>query len=244
MVSVYREIRPSPDLATCIESFWTGEVVNQFTARVLPDGCADILFIACKNELIDMQVVGVMTRPQEVALAAGTFLLGVRFQPGMAGACLGCDLQSLNDRTVSLRSIVGDAATRFARCFSRNGPVEAKTSAIEKGLTSLPALNNIQTAIGLLVGRQGQLSLPDFAALADVGPRQLRRLCLRHSGLAPKHLARILRFRHIAARLRNGESNMAELALSCGYCDQAHMIREFRNLAGISPGQYLRRQPE
>jgi hypothetical protein len=66
MDSVYREIRPSPTLAPCIECFWTGEVLNQFTARVLPDGCADILFIARKNELIDMQVVGVMTRPQEV----------------------------------------------------------------------------------------------------------------------------------------------------------------------------------
>jgi AraC-like DNA-binding protein len=244
MDSYYREIRPSPSLAPCIECFWTGEVLNEFTARVLPDGCADILFIARKNELIDMQVVGVMTRPQEVPLSAGTFLLGVRFQPGMAGACLGCDLPSLNDRTVPLRSIVGSAATRFARCFSRNSPVEAKTSAIENGLTSLPPLNNIQLAIGQLVGSQGELSLPDFAALAGVGPRQLRRLCLRHSGLAPKHLARILRFRHAAARLRNGESNMAELALNCGYCDQAHMIREFRNLAGIRPGQYLRRQPQ
>ena len=101
MDSVYREIKPSPHLASCIECFWTSDVLEQFAARVLPDGCADILFVARKNELIDVQVVGVMTGPHEVPLAAGTFLLGVRFQPGMAVHAWAATCQA-NDRTVSL----------------------------------------------------------------------------------------------------------------------------------------------
>jgi AraC-like DNA-binding protein len=158
----------------------------------------------------------------------------------MAGACLGCDLPSLNDQNVPLRSVLGSAASDFAQSFARHRSVEAKLAGIERQLTSLPPVNIVQSAIGTLVGRKGQLSLDDFAAAAGVGVRQLRRRCLKQSGLAPKQLACILRFRHALARLRCGEQSLAGLALNCGYYDQAHMIREFRNLAGISPGRYLR----
>jgi AraC-like DNA-binding protein len=240
MDSIYREMSPSPSLAPYIECFWTGEVSQSFSARILPDGCADILFISHRNELVDVRVVGVMTRPHPVRLASGTFLLGVRFHPGMAGACLGCDLPTLNDQNVPLRSVLGSAASDFAQSFARHRSVEAKMAGIERRLTSLPPVNNVQTAIANLVGRKGQLTLDDFSVAAGMGARQLRRVCRKQSGLAPKHLARILRFRHAVALLRCGESNMAGLAFNCGYYDQAHMIREFRNLAGMSPGRYLR----
>jgi AraC-like DNA-binding protein len=162
----------------------------------------------------------------------------------MAGACLGCNLESLKDQTVPLRSVVGSEARDFASCVSRYRCVEEKMAAIESRLTCLPPVNKVQKAIRELVGRKGQLSLDDFAALAAVGPRQLRRTCRKQSGLAPKHLARILRFRHAAARLRIGEHDMAGLAQSCGYYDQAHLIRDFQHLAGMSPGSYSRQHRE
>ncbi len=40
------------------------------------------------------------------------------------------------------------------------------------------------------------------------------------------------------ARLRKHEKDMTQIALGCGYYDQAHMVRDFRSLAGISPGRY------
>ena len=58
--------------------------------------------------------------------------------------------------------------------------------------------------------------------------------------MGPKQLSRILRFRHTSKLLRDGVENLAGLALDCGYYDQAHMIREFRLLAGTSPLRYLR----
>jgi AraC-like DNA-binding protein len=239
MGSIYREFRPSSVLAPYIECFWTGDVVQDFSARVLPDGCADILFTSHRNELVDVEVVGVMTRARVVPLAAGTSLFGVRFHAGMAGACLGCELRSLNDRLVPLRSLLGGVANDFAHCFSHNDSVATKMAAIEDRFSSLPTINRVQKAIREFVGRRGQLCLEDFAAVAGIGVRQLRRACHKQSGLAPKHLARVLRFRHVVTRLRHGEQNMAHLSLECGYCDQAHMIREFRELAGISPGRYL-----
>jgi len=244
MRSTYREVIPSPSLAPFVECFWTGDVFSDFSARVLPDGCADILFMMRTNELINTQVVGVMTRPHVVPLTAGTSLLGVRFHPGMAGTCLRCDIQALNDRYVPIQSVCGSAARDLVRLVSSHTSVEPRIASIEDWLTGLPTITQVQRAIAELVGRNGRLSVDDFAAVAGVSERQLRRTCLKHSGLAPKQLARILRFRHAVTRMRSGEHDMPKLALDCGYYDQAHMIRDFRDLAGISPVRYLRQQSQ
>jgi AraC-like DNA-binding protein len=102
----------------------------------------------------------------------------------------------------------------------------------------LPRIDRFQQAILKLVACKGQMPIKEFVAAAKVGPRQLRRTCLKFSGLTPKHLARILRFRGAVAALRRRETNATGVALECGYYDQAHMIRDFWELAGASPGRF------
>jgi AraC-like DNA-binding protein len=57
-------------------------------------------------------------------------------------------------------------------------------------------------------------------------------------GLAPKAAARVLRFER-AARLAVAGSGLAEVAAVCGYSDQAHLTREFRDLAGLPPRAFV-----
>jgi AraC-like DNA-binding protein len=61
-------------------------------------------------------------------------------------------------------------------------------------------------------------------------------------GLAPKPVARIMRF-HRACRLAHtGEARgWAGIAAESGYADQAHLAREFSTLAGESPTAWARR---
>jgi transcriptional regulator GlxA family with amidase domain len=103
-------------------------------------------------------------------------------------------------------------------------------------------VSEVQQAIAELVRKRGHLSVSGFADAAGLGDRQLRRACYRHSGLGPKQLSRILRFRHASNLMRRGVTDFAGLAVACGYYDQAHMIRDFRDLAGISPARYMRQQ--
>ena len=209
------------------------------TARILPDGCADILFVS-HNGQITTQIVGVMTRPRLVPLPAGTSILGIRFHPGMAGACLGIPIAPLNDRTLEIQSAMGSAANNIVKAGATRTSIERRIAAIEDQLIDLPAISSIQSAIGELTGRKGQLSTHDFAAAAGVSERQLRRTCLKYSGLAPKLLARILRFRNAATRLRSAFTSTTTIAHDCGYFDQAHLIRDFKEFAAMTPIQYSR----
>jgi AraC-like DNA-binding protein len=239
MDSTYREIVPAKRLAPFIECYWTGEVEGDQSARILPDGCADFIFFTRKHELIDARIVGVMTRTHTVQLEAGTRLLGIRFQPGMAGVLLQGQMRALNDQFEPLKAENGFGADGLLRAVAGRKSVEDQVAAMEKQLSDLPKVDRFQQAILELIARKGRMPIREFAAVAKVGPRQLRRTCLMHSGLTPKHLARILRFRGAVAALRRGKTATG-VALECGYYDQAHMIRDFRELAGTSPGRFGR----
>lgn len=63
-----------------------------------------------------------------------------------------------------------------------------------------------------------------------------------HLGLSPKTLARVMRFERAIGMIRSaGRPDWAQIVLDCGYYDQAHLIREFRQFAGMTPGEYASR---
>ncbi len=60
-------------------------------------------------------------------------------------------------------------------------------------------------------------------------------------GIPPKALARILRFRMTLAELNARQIvNFSEVAVECGYSDQAHMIRDFKDFSGLTPVELVR----
>ena len=158
----------------------------------------------------------------------------------MAGVALPGDISLFNDRSVDLESVLGREARRLRHDLARCSSSEARVDKLATRIVRWPKVNDVQQAIGGLTRNRGRLSVADFADAAGVGERQLRWTCLRHSGLAPKQLARILRFRHASNLLHEGVHDLARLALDCGYYDQAHMTLDFRDLAGASPARYLR----
>ena len=65
----------------------------------------------------------------------------------------------------------------------------------------------------------------------------------RHVGLGPKRYARVQRFGRVLRAIEGtDEVNGADVAARFGYCDQAHLDDDFRDLAGMTPTAYLRRR--
>ena len=59
-------------------------------------------------------------------------------------------------------------------------------------------------------------------------------------GLPPKLVSRILRFRRALAEFETDDGRrFAEIAQQCGYYDQAHLNREFRDFAGVTPSDIV-----
>jgi len=95
-------------------------------------------------------------------------------------------------------------------------------------------------ATELLACTQGTLRVERLAREVGVSARRLNELFLRQVGVPAKRYARILRFRRAVRRLSSAPGvNLARLALECGYYDQAHLYRDFRELATLTPPEYL-----
>jgi AraC-like DNA-binding protein len=73
-----------------------------------------------------------------------------------------------------------------------------------------------------------------------ISQRRLIRVFGEESGLTPKLFGRIQRFQRAIAMASNSKdlSDWSEIALSCGYFDQAHLIRDFVEFSGFTPTEY------
>jgi AraC-like DNA-binding protein len=73
-----------------------------------------------------------------------------------------------------------------------------------------------------------------------VSRKHLVTLFRAHVGLPPKVCGRILRFHHAIELIRSPCAvGWSDLAVRCGYYDQAHLIRDVRQFAGVTPGELV-----
>jgi AraC-like DNA-binding protein len=179
-------------------------------------------------------------------MKAGTVVIGVRFRPSAGGPALGVPLSELRDQRVDL----GDLRRRDARRLPGTlDPDTAATRALELAgvLVADGDPDPAATRAAVLLADPG-VRAEDVAAEVGLSMRQLRRRCHTAVGYGPKTLQRVLRFRRFVARIDAGLASgqdaydLAALAAQAGFADQAHLTRECRALAGLTPAVLARQR--
>jgi transcriptional regulator GlxA family with amidase domain len=94
----------------------------------------------------------------------------------------------------------------------------------------------VAMAARALLHRRGRLPVAELARQTGWSRRQLEREFLQKVGVSPKTLSRVVRFQNLL-RLsgRNPARPWSDLAAACGYADQAHLVRDFREFSGATP---------
>jgi AraC-like DNA-binding protein len=237
----YRELLPPTRLAPYVACFWTratGDAETDLQSRILPDGCIDIVWVGERPPII----AGPATTAVQAMLPAWATIVGVRLRPGAAQSVLGLPSFELLDAEVPLRDVWGRATPDLAARVPDLPGVAVKLGAVEQIVTgrvadgSPPDLLVSAATDWLARHPDGQVgALSQTLGLSD---RQLRRRCEAAIGYGPKTLHRVLRFQRWLRLTRQpggALTNLAMLALESGYADQAHLTREVRRLAGVSP---------
>jgi AraC-like DNA-binding protein len=248
---------PTGPMAAYVESFWGVEAHGAYTREtIFPRAATEIFFNlgpparllreAGAETFSASWISGLHERPFEIESDRQARLVAIRLRPEgvrpflglppseVAGDVvplpdlLGPSLEEARGRLLELRGLEERLAwlALFARRrFERGAPV---SEPIRGALASLRRHTGIR--VGELVRETGWSHRHFIARFRG------------EIGLAPKSFARIVRFeravRRIDAVRRHG---WAALALDCGYADQAHLNREFRELSGSTPTDLLRR---
>jgi AraC-like DNA-binding protein len=94
-------------------------------------------------------------------------------------------------------------------------------------------------AVAALARSRGGARIEELCRSLGVSRKHLADLFRAHVGLPPKVYARMFRFRGAVELVQKGRRlDWARIALACGYYDQAHFNREFREFAGMTPSEF------
>lgn len=251
----YFESAPSIAVSRFIKCYWVLEDDSpaNFVQTIVPDGRSELIlnlrrpFQSLQNEQWysqpDCFFVGQITGPLLVRANGPATVIGVRFQAHGARQLLGLPMNQLTDSVVSLEDISRSLDRSFERLRDLCS-VSEQLAALDRilfehserigkedDLVSL-AVEEFEQAGGLL----GVRHLADRIGLSS---RQFERRFRSVVGISPKLFCRMQRFQRVFPAMENPQSQWVDAAVNCGYYDQAHLIRDFREFSGTTPTALL-----
>jgi AraC-like DNA-binding protein len=154
----------------------------------------------------------------------------------------GMPMGELARQVVELEDLLGPAASELAERLAAAPDWAARIDLFERAiaarvLAAAPVASELEWAWQRLLETDGAAPIGALAQELGWSRRHFAARFRTELGMTPKAVARILRFERAVARLRAGD-DLGELALDCGYYDQAHFNRDFRAFAEATPTQF------
>lgn len=174
--------------------------------------------------------------------------LDVKMTPLGAYQVLGVPMSELTGRVIDLGELAGRAGRRLTDEVHETTTWERRFDLIDDFMRSrarsgpLPA-PQVTWALRRVLDAHGRVRVTEIAEDVGWSHRHLIAKFREQVGLPPKMLARIVRFDALVQRIRTSSEPVRwiELAYECGYYDQAHLNRDFREFAGTTPTDFVTR---
>jgi AraC-like DNA-binding protein len=250
----YREIKPGPAVRTFIRCFWVLEddSPESHSQTIVPDGRAELIInLGLPFEQAnkgnwhtqpDVFFVGQITGPFTVRPQGPARTIGVRFRPEGAGRFFRLPMFELTDAAVAVDQI----SQKLHRHLERLRELPAlpdQLSELEqiflRGLDDNEEDKLISAAVNWFEQAHGLVSIRELSERLGLSARQLERRFRHAVGISPKLFCRMQRFQQVFQSMEGANSNWVETAVNCGYYDQAHLIRDFREFSGATPTALL-----
>ncbi len=198
-----------------------------------------------RDDAVPSFVAGLGTRPVFIQSNGRAKCLQINFTPIGAHLFFQLPMDELADRMVPAADVADAGLATFIRTMEdtdcwpgrlRRAAVYVSRRIRERQTGQAPAVHVYRR----LLANDGRISIATLAAEVGWSRKHLAHKFRQEIGLAPKTVARIARFGRARSLASAGnEINWADLALECGFADQAHLIREFSEFAGRSPAAWL-----
>jgi AraC-like DNA-binding protein len=260
-MAMYYHRAPRPPLDAFVASIWLFRDSPRPHAleRVLPTGAAQLIVNLkedrtrvydpdCPQRCVTTAgtiLAGVQSHYQIIDTSEQEYVAGVAFKPGGTAAFVGPPACETRDAETPVDVLWGRQRTADLReqLLERSDPV-AKLDAIEAALRALLRLNGPHPAVTFALTAFDRVPITsNIGFVTDAIGMSAKRFIERFKaqvGVSPKRYCRIRRFQQAVARAHRCERvEWAQVALDCGYYDQAHFIHEFRAFSGLTPTGYF-----
>lgn len=255
----WRVTRPWPEpLRPYLHSYagyWEA-TVSPFRVRIVPTGRAVVVIslaapfarahrlrgTGTAEHVVGSLVAGLEDGPRVLDHPGGQEAIRLELTPLGAYRLFAVPMRELTNRVVELDGVLGPRAGELVERLSAVGDWGARfdlldaalLARLERGPAPAP---EVRHAWRLLARSAGAMPIARITAEVGWSHGYLVRRFTEQIGLTPKMSARVLRFHRAVGLLARGAVDLNEVTGTCGFYDQAHLNREFRALADVTPGE-------
>ncbi len=252
VIGGYREFAPGAEAAGFCESVWihqtpSGPAPAGAAHRVLPEMGVSLAFQGFRDadgrpRAWSPILAGPKLRAQVFDLVPGRELAAIKIKPEWVGPLLGIDPLAVESQVVDLVALAPALANRLHDVLAQTRSAEAALRVLMAAMLAAhrasrtPPSTVASVALDTVRRRAGQVSCERLASTLGLSDRQCRRHVRDSTGVPLKTYARLVRFVDAMRTAdRSGHPVWADVAVSAGYFDQSHFIRDCVALAGTSP---------
>ncbi|RWH81964.1 MAG: AraC family transcriptional regulator [Mesorhizobium sp.] len=192
------------------------------------------------NDRFASFAAGLYAGPVVIESFGGACCVQINFTPLGARRFFGLPMSELTDRMVGLDDVLGPEGIALrerlgnARDWSARFAI-AETFVAARLTEARETPAEIAWAYDRIIVSGGRIRVASLADRLGWSRKHLSGKFSNAIGVGPKTLSRIVRFNRALGLSRQDKSDWADIAADCGYADQAHLVREFRDLAGETP---------
>ena len=247
----FQHFRPRQPLSEFIDMFWfwQGYDLPEGKERCLPSGTVEFVISLHSNKSADSIVGGMRSESFILHRSSTDCLIAAHFKPGGIFPFLRTPASEIRNLDLTIEDLWGARAATLRSQLLEAGTLQARFAILEGWFMALflnrprefhPAVACALQALGKI---PGEASLPELADKIGISQRRLIQVFNAQVGLTPKLYSRVARFQEVLRQIQRSSSppDWLNLALSCGYFDQAHFIHDFQEFSGLTPSVYLLR---
>jgi hypothetical protein len=256
----YQTYKPHKDLASIVKFYWTLEVPfnpkNQ-KQKIVPDGCIEMTFnfgdkikrYTSEYDYIlhpNAMVMGQRTKSYYILPVGNVDTFAICFYPIGFINFVQLPLETLVDKETPIAELFGQAeANELEQQMNQVIDTQQRINIIEtfllKKLNEKNTISNIvKSTVDALLRTNGTTPI-NIILKEDISKRrQLERHFKKQIGISPKQLGKAIRLQATLQLLLNKKSEtLTDIAYENEYFDQNHFIKDFKELVGITPKQFL-----
>jgi AraC-like DNA-binding protein len=251
---------PRPPLDAFVASIWVFRSNPRAFAleRILPTGAAQLIvnLKEDKTRIYDPErpqrcvstvgtiLAGAQTRYQIIDTSEQECVAGVAFRPAGAAAFVRAPAHETRDIDTPLEVLWGrQPVVDLREQLLERSELDAQLDALENALRRMLRSTGVHPATTFALAAFNRVPITaNIGTVTNAVGMSAKRFIERFKaevGFSPKRYCRIRRFQGALARAHRGHSvDWSQVALDCGYYDQAHFIHEFRSFSGLTPTGY------
>lgn len=260
----YFEYKPHPALTEYVECFWSTEIVNPMPPKemesFIPDGSTELVFKIGeahievkdgKKEFIkNSHVSGIQNRSSDVLLPKRLNHFCVRFKLGGTFPFFGIPAHLFANNNFSLDIFLGKEYRVIEDQIFEALNDKMRIEIIENflltklyGLNTMEDYHFVKSCTNRLLMIEDPIKINDLTKLYYTNYKALERKFKKIIGLTPSELMKIKRVNDAVRHMHtSGTLSLTETGYACGYYDQSHFIREFKQITGLTPLKFKNKQ--